>query len=84
MPNLAQFRDCCMKNDDCLDSVVAAASACLWSKDQTLFRRPQDGPGDATTRGGEPDPDGNELATARLEGWLYAPVFLGEGVGKPG
>ena len=84
MPNLAQFRDCCMKNDDCLDSVVAAAAACLWSKNQTLFRRPQDGPGDATTRGGKPDPDGNELATARLEGWLYAPVFLGEGAGKPG
>ncbi len=82
--NLAQFRDYCMKNDDCLDSVVAAVAACLWSKDQSLFRQPQDGPGDATTRGGEPDPNENELATARLEGWLYAPVFLGEGSGKPG
>ncbi len=76
IPNLAQFRDCCIGNDDCLDSVVAAVAACLWTKDQALFRRPQDGPGDATKRGGTPSPDENELATACLEGWLYAPVFL--------
>ncbi len=76
IPNLAQFRDYCMGNDDCLDSVVAAVAACLWSRDPDLFRRPQNGPGDATKRGGTPSPDENELATARLEGWLYAPVFL--------
>ncbi len=35
------------------------------------------GPGDATRRGGTPDPGENELTTARLEGSLYAPVFLG-------
>jgi hypothetical protein len=83
IPNLTQFRDCCMGNDDCLDSVVAAAVACLWSKDQALFRRPQDGPGDATKRGGTPSPDENERATARLEGWLYAPVFLSPPVSLP-
>ena len=77
LPNLARFRDDCIGNDDCLDSVVAAVAACLWSQDQTVFRLPQDGPGDATKRGGTPNPDENELAAARLEGWLYAPVFLG-------
>ena len=83
IPNLALFRDYCMGSDDCLDSVVAAVAACLWSKDQALFRRPQDGPGDATKRGGTPSPDENELATARLEGWLYAPVFLSPAVSLP-
>ena len=74
--NLAQFKGDCIASDDCLDSVVAAVTACLWDRDQGLFRLPQDGPGDATRRGGTPDPEGNELATACLEGWLYAPVFL--------
>ena len=74
--NLAQFDDDCIANDDCLDSVVAAVAACLWADDQGLFRLPQDGPGETTNRGGTPNPDSNELATARLEGWLYAPVFL--------
>ena len=74
--NLADFRDECISNDDCLDSVVAAVAACLWANDQTLFRVPQSGPGDATKRGGTPGPDENELQRARLEGWLYAPVFL--------
>ena len=74
--NLAQFKGDCIASDDCLDSVVAAVTACLWDRDQSLFRLPKDGPGDSTQRGGTPDPDGNELATARLEGWLYAPVFL--------
>ena len=76
LPNLDRFSDCCIGNDDCLDSMVAAVAACLWSWDQTLFRLPQDGPGDATKRGGTPHPDENELASARLEGWLYAPVFI--------
>jgi hypothetical protein len=76
LPTLARFRDDCIGNDDCLDSVVAAVAACLWTRDQALFRRPQDGPGDATKRGGTPNPDENELARARLEGWLYAPVFI--------
>ena len=74
--NLVKFDDECIGSDDCLDSVVAALTACLWARDQTLFRLPQQGPGDVTRRGGIPDPDENELATARLEGWLYAPVYL--------
>ena len=74
--NLVRFNDCCIGNDDCLDSVVAAVTACLWVRDPGLFRLPQDGPGGATRRGPAPDSVENELATARLEGWLYAPVFL--------
>lgn len=74
--NLVRFNDQCIGSDDCLDSVVAAVAACLWSRDSSLFRLPQDGPGEATRRGGAPSPDENELVTARLEGWLYAPVFL--------
>ncbi len=73
--NLAQFNDECIGSDDCLDSVVAAVAACLWAGDQSLFRLPQDGPGGVTNRGGVPNPDSNELTTARMEGWLYAPVF---------
>ena len=76
LPNLDQFRDDCMGNDDCLDSAVAAVAACLWSRDASLFRLPQNGPGETTRRGGAPSPGENELNTARLEGWLYAPVFL--------
>ena len=73
--NLEQFKEQCLKNDDCLDSMVAAVTACLWASDQSQFRQPKPGPGDATKRGGVPNPNENELATARLEGWLYAPIF---------
>ncbi len=76
LPNLDRFRDYCLGNDDCLDSVAAAVAACLWKDDQASFRVPQDGPGDPSPRGGPPSQDENELHTARLEGWLYAPVFL--------
>ena len=80
--NLARFKSGCIASHDCLDSVVAAVTACLWAKDQDLFQLPQNGPGGVTRRGGAPDPGGNELATARLEGWLYAPVFLNEATRK--
>ena len=76
LPNLSRFRNHCLENDDCLDSVAAAVAACLWNKDPTMFRLPQDGPGDVSRRGGTPNPNENELRTAQLEGWLYAPVFL--------
>ena len=79
LANLVRFNDCCIGNDDCLDSVVAAVAACLWVRDPGLFRLPHQGPGDVTRRGGtplSPNPNDNEVATARLEGWLYAPVFL--------
>ena len=84
LSNLDRFNDCCIGNDDCLDSVVAAVAACLWSRDPDLFRLPQDGPGSVTRRGGTPDPKSNELALARLEGWLYAPEFLRTAAGQPG
>jgi hypothetical protein len=76
LPNLSRFRNHCLESDDCLDSVAAAVAACLWNKDPTMFRLPQDGPGDVSRRGGTPNPNENELRTAQLEGWLYAPVFL--------
>ena len=76
LPNLSRFRDYSLESDDCLDSVAAAVAACLWNKDPTMFRLPQDGPGDVSRRGGTPNPNENELRTAQLEGWLYAPVFL--------
>jgi len=76
LPNLSKFRDYCMGNDDCLDSVAAAVAACLWSDDQSSFRVPQNGPSDVSHRGGIPNPQEIEIQTARLEGWLYAPVFL--------
>ena len=76
LPNLSRFHDYCLESDDCLDSVAAAVAACLWNKDPTMFRLPQDGPGDVSRRGGTPNPNENELRTAQLEGWLYAPVFL--------
>ena len=74
--NLARFQAGCVASHDCLDSLVAAVAACLWERDPGLFRSPRDGPGDATRRGPPPGPDENELDAARLEGWLYAPVFL--------
>ena len=83
LPNLSLFRDHCLASDDCLDSVDAAGAACLWNKDETMFRLPQDGPGDVSQRGGTPRPDENELLTAQLEGWLYAPVFLYPLEGSP-
>ena len=76
LPNFSRFRDYCLESDDCLDSVAAAVAACLWNSDPTMFRLPQDGPGDVSRRGGTPNPNENELRTAQLEGWLYAPVFL--------
>jgi hypothetical protein len=83
LANLTRFEDRCIGSDDCLDSVVAAVAACLWFQDKNLFRRPQDGPGDPTRRGGTPGAHENELAAARLEGWLYAPVFLSPAGNRP-
>ena len=62
--NLEQFRDQCLVSHDCLDAVVAAVTAALWSIDPALFRRPV--PADS----GGPEP------AVGIEGWLYAPVFL--------
>ncbi len=51
--------DNCVENDDCLDSLVAAIGAALWVRDESQFLHPT----------------GDELPTARLEGWIYAPIF---------
>ena len=58
LPNLDTVRNDCLANDDCLDSVVAAVGAAMWAQDSARFRHPQ--------------PD--ELADARLEGWIYVPL----------
>ena len=57
LPNLSELREDCIANDDCLDAVVAAIAAAAWAQDAAQFRHP--------TR--------DELALAKLEGWIYAP-----------
>ena len=57
LPSLDSLRMGCHANDDFLDSVVAAAGAACWAQGSDRFRHPQ--------------PD--ELALARLEGWIYVP-----------
>lgn len=52
-----RVRDLCLKDDNCLDSVVAAVAAAAWKRCPGGFRHPQD----------------SEKAAARLEGWIYAP-----------
>ena len=64
IPNLDEFRAGCLKSDDCLDAVVAALVAAIWSKDPSVFWQPR-----------VEEPAGPE-AVALLEGWLYAPVYL--------
>ena len=56
LPDLDAIRMGCHASDDFLDAVVAATGAACWARDDTRFRHPQ--------------PD--ELAPARLEGWIYA------------
>ena len=65
MPNISQFREHCLVSDDALDSLVAAVIASLWAIDPACFWRP------SLTPSTEAD------SVALLEGWLYAPVFLG-------
>lgn len=64
LPNLAEFREGCLESHDCLDAVVAAVTGALWARDPGLFRRPA-----------LEEWDGAD-SVSRLEGWLYAPVFL--------
>ena len=56
LPDLDSVHMGCHANDDFLDAVVAAVGAASWARDDDSFRHPQ--------------PD--ELALARLEGWIYA------------
>ena len=53
--NLDSFRPGCHASDDFLDSVVAAVGAACWARNHDRFRRPQS----------------DELALARLEGWIH-------------
>ena len=57
LPDLDSVRMGCHASDDFLDAVVAAVGAACWAKDSDRFLHPQ--------------PD--ELALARLEGWIYVP-----------
>ncbi len=67
LPNLQEFWDACMSSHDCLDAVVAALAAALWSIDPNLFGLPNvDGDGQ--------DPLSLPESVLRLEGWLYAPI----------
>ena len=58
LPDLDAFRMGCHASDDFLDAVVAATGAACWARDDARFRHPQ--------------PD--ELALARLEGWIHVPI----------
>ena len=55
LPNLDSFRIGCHASDDYLDSVIAAIGAACWARDRRRFRHPES----------------DELALARLEGWIY-------------
>ena len=60
-------REKCLCYHDCLDSFIAAIVACQWAMrerggDQILFLTPEN------------DPHA-DLAVARLEGWIYAPLL---------
>ena len=57
LTNLETVRAGCRANDDCLDSVVAAVAAATWAQNPQQFRHPA----------------GDEIPTAQLEGWIYAP-----------
>ena len=57
LPGLDSLRMGCHANDDFLDAVVAAVGAACWAQGSDRFRHPQ--------------PD--ELALARLEGWIFVP-----------
>ena len=57
LPNLAAAAEDCLANDDCLDSVVAAVGAAMWSQNPSRFHHPDD----------------DESPAAKLEGWIYVP-----------
>ena len=57
LPGLDSLRMGCHANDDFLDAVVAAVGAACWAQGSEHFRHPEM----------------DELALARLEGWIYVP-----------
>ena len=62
LKNLDSIRDWCIRNDDCLDSLVAAIGAAMWVTNKSRFRHPL-----------ETMPPDEEIKAAQLEGWIYAP-----------
>ena len=66
LPNPGSIRMGCHASDDFLDAVVAAVGAACWAQDEDRFHHP--GP--------------DELAAARLEGWIYVPRPE-SGAGRP-
>ena len=74
--NLAQFRECCLLSDDCLDAIVAAVVACLWATDPSVFWRPSIEMSGGRSGKQSWEESGGSDEVALLEGWLYAPVFL--------
>ncbi len=65
LPNLGDFYVVGMASHDGLDSLVAAVVAALWAQDPTMFRRPA------------AEDAENFDSRVLLEGWLYAPAFIG-------
>lgn len=59
IPDIEKAR--CLANADCLDSLVAAIGAALWTMDKSQFLIPR-----------ETIPTNEEIDFARLEGWIYA------------
>ncbi|MCI0785781.1 MAG: DUF429 domain-containing protein [Chloroflexi bacterium] len=70
LPNLEDLQDDCMASHDCLDAVVAAVAAALWSTDPAMFRLPAPQDGRENCSSLMPNP--------MIEGWLYAPVHIGD------
>ena len=88
--NLGEFEEGCLLSHDCLDSVVAAVTAALWATDPGLFWRPEDQV--SLVQSVYPSKSKKPCNTSELpvfegvtgldeavlEGWLYAPVFIGQ------
>ena len=78
--NLDDIKNQCLESHDCLDSLVAAVAAAMWTRNPDEFRQPGDTAGSTPTlprRQASPAAMAMpELEAARLEGWIYAPVFM--------
>ena len=77
LENLDEFREQYLESHDCLDSLVAAVAAALWTRDESTFHRPGDtdvaSPVPLRRQASPQVMAMPELDAARLEGWLYAP-----------
>ncbi len=78
LPNLSKFCDRCLKNDNALDSLVAAVVAALWHN-KKAFHTPSNKIVSSicrptSTRWASSEALGmRELEAARKEGWIYVP-----------